>query len=241
MKKILSGFGVMLLAAGVVIAGEVARPDFSKIQTAVKEKFPEKYEEIMKTAQSDICKARQEMMQLAKEAGLCPKMKGKPGCPKPMCKPDCPKGKCGKCDCPAGECKPACPKGEFKPDCPKGECKSGCPKAECPKSTECAPKKPVQRKPGADIRQYSKAYNELREKCPAEMLELDKKYIALEDEMYELAKANGIDLPRKKVDIRRIRVAFPEELKQLEAQRQNMHPREFSQKLKELAEKLNQK
>ena len=234
MKKILSGFGVMLLAAGAVIAGETARPDFSQIQSAVKEKFPEKYEEIMKTAQSDICKARRDMMSLAKEAGVCPQMKGKPGCPKPMCKPDCPKGKCVKCDCPAGECKPACPKGgEFKPECPK---------AECPKAAEGAMKKAApRRKPVADVREYAKAQAELREKCPEKMLELDKKFIAVEDEMYELAKANGINLPRKKVDIRRIRVAFPEELKQLEAERKNMPPREFNKKLGELAEKLNTK
>lgn len=254
MKKILSGLGIMLLTAGIALAGE--KPDFSKIQSAVKEKFPEKYEEIMKTAQSDICKARRDMMMLAKEAGVCPQMKGKPVCRKPKCKPDCPKGECSKCECPEckdfrpgyPDCKARCPEAkDCKAECPEMQ---GCPPAPgcekagapCPKDAGGCPKKfAPKHKLGGDLRGYIKAQAELREKCPAEMLELDKKIIAVEDEMYALAKANGIELPRKKADIRRIRVAFPEELKQLEADRKNLPPREFGKKLGELAEKLNQK
>ncbi|MCQ2377902.1 MAG: hypothetical protein MJ016_01660 [Victivallaceae bacterium] len=80
----------------------------------------------------------------------------------------------------------------------------------------------------------------LREKHPDAMLAIDMEFVAAEDKIAALAVQDGLELPKNKIDFRRIRIAFPEEMKALDAQSKTMKPHEYFEAVKKLAEKLEQ-
>lgn len=224
MKKLLSCCAAMVLclsgccyakAGQCPKADKPKRPDFVKIQAELKAKEPAKYEKIMATAQTDIFAASRQMAKLAKENNMLPKRdkkfrKGRP------------------CPAKAAECRKADDK-----KCPPKDCKI---KDKCSKEGKEKAEKAKARR--AEFAKAIKAHKELREKYSAEMLEIDKKFIAAEDAMYALAESKGIELPRKKFDIRRLRVAFPEEVKAIEAKRGKVPPKELFKEMMELNKKL---
>lgn len=173
-------------------------------------------------------------------------------CEKTQCdQPVCPEAKCDcpKCDCPKAKGdRSVCPKSKCdKSKCDKVKCdKTACPKAKCDqaKCDQPCPKAKGGKFHGQKPPKVNRSFDgvrQLREKCPEKMTEIDKKFIAAEDELHALAEANGIDLPRKKVDLRRIRVFLPEEYKALQEERGKISPKEYGQKLRELTEKTYQR
>ncbi len=79
---------------------------------------------------------------------------------------------------------------------------------------------------------------QLREKHYDEMLAIDKEFVASEDKIAELAKKEGLEYPETRMDFRRIRIAFPAEMKELDAKSKTMKPHEYFQAVKALSEKL---